>query len=137
MLRGSMVAALFALALAACGGEDTPAVQPTLTNVQAQIFDVSCTFSACHAGAAAQAGLDLTGPVHAKLLRASTEDPARQLVVAGSPDTSFLMDKVLGRNLPTTPVGQTMSTIMPPGSMLEAERIALLRAWIAAGAQDD
>lgn len=134
-LGAALVVAL--VALPACGPDDPPAIEPKLSVLQEKVFDVSCTFSSCHSTASAQAGLVLVAPVHARLLAASTEVPGRALVVAGSPDASFLMDKLLGRDLPADPVGQSSSTIMPPGSMLEAERIEAVRAWIAAGALDD
>lgn len=116
--------------LGACGGEE--ATDPTLSQVEQQVFAASCAFSSCHQGAAAAGGLNLEGSTHAKLVGVdSTQVAGRKLVVAGNPDASYLMDKLRGTNLAENTVQ------MPPGMPLEAERIELVRAWIAAGAQND
>lgn len=115
-------------------GED-PA---TLTRVETEVFSFSCTFSACHNGPAPKAGLSLVAPTHAKLVGVlSTEKPTHALIAPGDPDASFLLDKLLGRELPTAPQGDQPWVQMPPGLPLEDDRIDLVRRWIAAGALDD
>jgi len=131
-----------ALMVAACGGTEEPpptVMTPTLTRVEAEVFKVSCGISsACHEGVAAQKGLDLSGDTHAKLVGVmSAQKPGALLVKAGSPDESYLMDKILGRNLPA-PTGAERNDPMPaPRGVTEADRVELVRAWIAAGAKDD
>lgn len=139
-----LLALPFALVLlVACGGEPDPPppppVDPTLTNVQNRVLSLSCSLSgSCHKGASAAGQLNLeTGMSHAQLMRASTEVTTKMLVVAGQPDASYLMDKLLNRNLPTSPNPQDPWTSMPPGVLLEADRLELIRAWIAAGAKND
>jgi hypothetical protein len=126
--------ALVLCSLAACGSEEAA---PTFTRIQKEVFNPSCTFSACHSGGNPAGGMDLTEPAHAKIVDvASTEKPSAKRVVPGDPDSSYLMDKLLDRNLPAAPQGETW-TSMPPGGSIEADRIELVRAWIAAGAKND
>lgn len=89
------------------------------------IFTTHCV--GCH-GAQPQAGLDLRdGAAHAALVGvASTEVPTTQRVTPGDPAASYLAQK-LG---PDPAVGETM----PLGGSLPADRVALISAWIAAGA---
>ncbi|MCC7384291.1 MAG: hypothetical protein IT384_20770 [Deltaproteobacteria bacterium] len=122
-----------ALSAAACGGDEPP----KLSEIQTTVFTVSCTFSACHAGANPKAALSLEAPVYDKIVnKDAVEKPGAKLVVPGDPDASFLMDKLLNRNLPMAPAGETWG-VMPLGGMLEADRIENIRAWIAAGANND
>jgi hypothetical protein len=119
--------------VAACGGEPTG----TLNEIQTRVFTPSCTFSACHQGSAPAGGLDLTAMTHSRLVGVpSTEKPTAMRVAAGAPDTSYVMDKLLNRNLPMAPAGEVW-TSMPPGGTLEADRMELIRSWIAAGAAND
>lgn len=108
---------------------------PQLAEVQTEVFTVSCTFSSCHSGPAPRAGLDLTAVTRARLVdMAATERPDKPLVAAGDPDGSFLLDKLLDRDLPSAPATEPEWTSMPPGMPLEAERLDLVRQWIDAGA---
>lgn len=106
------------------------ALEPTLTNVQAEVFR-SCTFSSCH-GSTPAGGLDLLpGESHKELVGvASSEKPELMRVVAGDPDASYLMMKMKGDP-------SIVSDEMPPGAPLPADKIALVEDWIAAGAQDN
>ena len=111
-------------------GED-----PTLAEVNTQVFSVSCVFSSCHSGPTPRAGLNLTSEVYQALVGVpSTEKPSAMRVVAGAPDASFLLDKLLGRNLPQGPANEPEWTAMPPDGRLEDQRIDLIRDWIEAGA---
>ncbi|MGM0557976.1 MAG: hypothetical protein ACQEVA_16440, partial [Myxococcota bacterium] len=76
--------------------EDTPADaeplrEPTLTNLEDQVFSVSCAFSACHGGNGAAAGLSLVGDdVHGSLMDHQVASPTDMpLVDPGNPDNSW------------------------------------------------
>lgn len=130
---------LLALLFAGCTGapaDDTgTALAPTLTNVQAEIFTPSCAFSTCHGSSGGGASdLDLSdGNAHGELVGVAAVDAVGEtLVVAGDAAASYLVKKC-------TP-GATGLTgePMPDGSEgLDEERLALLTAWIDAGADDD
>jgi hypothetical protein len=121
--------------LAACGGDDAP----TIAEVEAQVFTTGCALQSCHGMTGnPPGGLNLTAPVFAKIVNVdSTQKPGTKLVVPGSPDTSYLMDKMLGRNLPAPPMGERRDAMPPPSGGLEADRIEMVRAWIAAGAKNE
>ncbi len=77
---------------------------------------------------------------------ASNEVPSKMRVVAGDTMNSYLMDKVLDRNLPTGPSGMTGSncncptpwTFMPLGGpKIDANQMQELSSWIAAGAMNN
>lgn len=112
---------------------DTPA--PTLTEVQTELLTPSCAFSTCHGnGGGGAADLDLSdGRSHAELVNVeSTDAPGEILVVPGDPDASYLVKKC------TPGATGIVGEPMPDGSDgLDEERLAMLRAWIAAGALDD
>lgn len=138
MSREGFRAAMAVVSVMGCGGSASNSeLAPTMTNVQVEIFDKSCgRFLGCHQGAAPAADLNLEAPARAKLQRASVQRPERLLVVPEDPEASFLMDKLLGRGLPVGIPGGSVR--MPPSSpSIEAERLELVRAWIAAGALDN
>lgn len=124
--------------------EDTPAdavaeSAATFANVRAQVLTPSCTFSACHGGARPAAGLDLLSEgVHGRLLAhqpvAATAQP---LVAAGDPAGSWLYT-LLSQCDPHTQTGDHYPH-MPYNSpaLLDPALVALVRDWIAAGAQDN
>lgn len=113
----------------ACAAE-APGAPATYTDVKAKVF-VSCAFSTCHKGASPAGGLSLEGDARAQLVdKAASGVPGRKRVVPGDPGASYLMDKL---TLTKPAVGDPM----PPGGALEAERIEMVRSWIAAGAQAD
>jgi len=91
----------------------------------------NCTFEACHGGGNPQRGLSLVSPTYANLVnKPATEVPGRMRVVPGDAEASYLYEK-LTRPRPA------MGTQMPPGQPLDVDKVELVRAWIAAGAQDD
>lgn len=116
------------LALAACG-EPSPAAPATLSEIEAEIFVKSCTFSACHKGAAPAGGLSLEGGTHAKLVDVAAVGTMATLVVPGDPDASYLMEKLTAMPAVGDP--------MPPGAPLSSAKIEMIRGWIEAGAADD
>ena len=121
--------------LVACTAGDKPddtgnGLAPTLTNVQAEIFTPSCAFSTCHGSGA---DMDLSeGKAHAEIVNVAAMDAVDQtLVVPGDSAASYLVKKCAAE---AGIVGEPM----PDGSDgLDAERLALLKAWIDAGAMND
>lgn len=92
------------------------------------ILAESCGTTGCHDDSAqAQEGLDLLSPnVESRVVdvnAAGVGCTSRLLVVAGDPDTSYLMDKVL--NTPGI-----CGTQMPVVGFLEPAEIEVLRQWI-------
>ena len=142
-LRGALLAALAAAALAGCGGGsgegldangrplgeggETGALQPTLASIQANVFTPVCT--GCHAGASAPVGLRLDAANAYALLVgvASGEVSSLQRVKPGDPDNSYLIQKLQGN--------AAAGARMPfGGPYLDDATIAVIRTWIANGA---
>lgn len=131
-----------ALVLGGCGddsgtsdasGDTGPTTPPsTLTEVEEQIFALSCAFSSCHSGANGASGLNLEGKTHARLVDVDANDaPGKKLVVAGDPESSYLFEKCQA----DPAVGDAMP--LGGGTGLDAERLEMLRSWILAGAEDN
>jgi hypothetical protein len=150
-------AALLALAIAGCagsgfesggggggGGKCKQPPAPTVSyagNIQ-PIYNRSCTTStACHVGATAADGLQLTQGVSygATVNVRSPQQPKLLLVKPGDPDASYLLRKVEG--------GPNISGLqMPqgcPGNPLggavcpSADEITAIRTWISECAQNN
>lgn len=104
--------------------------EPTLDNIQTNIFDTNCAVSGCHQGPNAPLGLDLSeGNARDNLVNVpSTEVPDLLRVDPGAPDRSYLVRKIEGA---PGIVGQRMPRGRPP---LSEEQIQLIRTWIAEGA---
>lgn len=92
-----------------------------------QVFDESCATAGCHDDVTAAADLDLLSPnVESRLVDVNSKSLAcqtRVLVVAGDPDSSYLMDKVLGT------IGICDSR-MPLLGVLSDSDTDVLRQWI-------
>jgi hypothetical protein len=129
-----LVLLLCVLTLSACGGMDPqPCAAPhNFAVIQTRVINLSCSLSSsCHRGGASAAGqlsLEMPGAYEA-LMRPAMADPSKMLIVPGDPDHSYVMDKLLNRN-----VG---NLFMPPTGQIEADRIELVRCWIADGAMND
>lgn len=115
-------------------------IAPTGSAIVERVFAKSCGFaSSCHGGSAPKEGLALDTVdrlFSTAVSKRSTQSSTRKLVEPGSPDDSYLLDKLLGRDLQVDPgTGQT-SDIMPqpPSDPLCAAKTAAVRAWIQAGA---
>jgi hypothetical protein len=149
--QGASLAAclLAALTAAACAAESaeapdvTLAEAPTMNAVYSQVLEPRCTFSSCHSAPTVAAKLDLTreGMCKALVNTSSCLFPRRMLVVPSDPESSFLMHKLTGSALTEQPDGNCSSASNLPmpfgGTTLPADEIALVRAWIAAGAPCD
>lgn len=109
---------LLTLVAFALPGLPTPAAGAQWSDVQ-EIFRQQCVI--CHQGANAPLGLRLDS--HDGVMTGSADGA---VIVAGAPEESELIRRVIGESLPRMPLTG------PP--WLGAEDIATLRAWIAAGA---
>lgn len=133
--------AVWILAACATGGDtaDTATLEPTFTNVQAEVFTPSCGFSTCHGQGQGSANLLLTeGAAYADLVGVLAEGDANSgappegavRVVPGDAASSYLVTKLSGE-------GELVGDVMPDPAGLDADRLALVVAWIDAGAADD
>ncbi|MBI1805459.1 MAG: hypothetical protein HYR76_00220 [Ignavibacteria bacterium] len=140
--KGWYIFLLLALQVPSCKKDDTsvnpqPPVEPKLSSIQAQIFDVNgCSTTTCH-GASASGGLKLTtGVSFAQLVDVpSTNDGDHQppfvRVKPGVPDSSFLVIKL------TAPSPRQGSLMPRVGSKLSDDKINAIRTWILNGAQNN
>ena len=112
------------------GGTDDGTLKPTFASIQSQVLTPRCT--GCHSGAAAPVGLRLdAGNSYALLVSmASGESPSLLRVNPGKPDDSYLIQKLEGR----AAVGARMPL---GGPFLDAATIAVIRDWVAHGAQNN
>ncbi|MFN3199164.1 MAG: c-type cytochrome domain-containing protein [Bradymonadia bacterium] len=109
-------------AMAGAGG--MIAGDPTYDGQVKAILDGSCAFPGCHGGDAPAVNLDLTsyaGFTAGGLSGVLTSD-------SGDPADSLLIKRVRALD---------GFTSMPPGSMLPADQLDILDAWIAAGAPEN
>ncbi len=107
-------------------------LKPTLSSIQANVFDKNCTSPGCHGGLQPQDELYLEdGQSYRNLVNVpSIQIQDLLLVNPGEPDSSYLLDKLEGLKL----VGERM----PMGdSELPAEDIQAIREWIKQGAPDN
>lgn len=111
---GATVGCLSALAIL----QGAALAQPSFTEV-APIFEQRCII--CHSGAGAPLSLRLDS--YDGLMAGSANGP---VVVPGAPDASELVMRIRGESLPRMPLTG------PP--FLDDEQIALIEAWVAAGA---
>jgi uncharacterized protein (TIGR03118 family) len=107
------------------------AAAPTLATLQSTIFGPRC--SGCHTGGGASLpssmNLSSASATAAALIGVnSTERPTLQRVAAGSPSTSYVVDKLEGAS---TIVGSRMPL---GGPFLSQTEIDSVKAWIQAGA---
>ncbi len=147
-MRGSRAAAVTVLALLpmiwSCAGDGTGLDEfgnplgtsivpmgPTLTSIQANIFNPICT--PCHTGASAPQGLALDEGVARQNLVSvpSREMPNMVRIYPGYPDSSYLVWKIEGRS---EIIGGRMPFQLPP---LHPEQIDAIKGWIAGGALDN
>ena len=131
-MRGGvqMIAILF---LMACGTDDRPA---SWAFIHAAIIKPNCATVSCHSDGNAQANIRLHSRQAAYLALVEDDcdavapDPTvnRSYVNATAPDSSFLMELLLGDNVKRS---------MPPDRLLPLADVELIEAWITAGALCD
>lgn len=112
---------------------DSDELQPTLTDIQANIFDTSCALSGCHGNASPQLGQDLSaGQSFTNIVNVpSVEQPALLRINPGDPEGSYLFRKIRGD-------ANIAGARMPLGrSPLTDEQIELIENWILDGALDN
>ncbi len=104
---------------------------PTFSEIQANVFTPTCATSTCHSGGAPSAGLNLESANSYTMLVGipSSQDAGVMRVLAGNPDSSYLVQKLEG-----TASG---GGIMPPSGALDQATIDTIRQWITDGAIDD
>lgn len=104
---------------------------PTFSEIQANVFTPTCATSTCHSGGAPSAGLNLESASSYSMLVGipSSQDAGVMRVLAGNPDSSYLVQKLEG-----TASG---GGIMPPSGALDQATIDTIRQWITDGAIDD
>lgn len=118
--------------LLACGdkGGDSGGGEPTFSRVRDEVLVPSCAFSSCHGSGTGGLSIDESGGYEALVDVESVGMPGEILVIPGDPDQSYLVRKLEGGP-------DIAGDEMPPGGLLDEERLQLVRDWIAAGAQDD
>ena len=116
----------------ACDGDCIDEILPTLTSIQGEVFDISCTASACHDAEFPEAMLDLSSAIQSGLNLVdinSVQVPSSLRVAPGDSSASYLMNKLLGVDmaLGTTRMPQLDNALCTP-------RIEAIRQWINDGA---
>lgn len=162
----SAAAAIMGTMTAGCADDEVPPPASTCASFESvtgspsfafdvmPVFQLSCNFSPCHDAmssnpaeglvlgprsgeAASQPAIDA---VHAGLVGVDATRADEKLVVAGSPEQSFLIGKLHYRDDPSfNRCGfdcEDCGTLMPQGNLepMDAARIELIAAWIQSGA---
>jgi hypothetical protein len=117
-------------------GEFAKPLEPKLSSLQHEVFDVSCNAPSCH-GSGVKGGLSLidTNSYEQLVGKQGTTDrkntPPLFRVKPRSPDSSFLYIKI------TSP-DTTQGELMPKGSdKLPRDKIDAIRQWIMSGAPNN
>jgi hypothetical protein len=115
-----------------CDGVCIDEVAPTLTSIQTNVFQISCTASSCHDANAPAEMLDLSSLAASEtnLIDVDAEQVDGKRVTSGDSTASYLMNKLLGEGMA---LGTTrMPQLKPDG--LCAPKIEAIRQWIDDGA---
>lgn len=114
---------------------DPNRIEPTLSDIQTNIFNLSCAVSGCHVGGSPNLPgvMDLrAGQARANTVGVPSIENANLLRIdPGNPDDSYLVWKIEGR---PEIAGAQMPRGRPP---LAQEQITAIREWIADGAPDN
>lgn len=102
------------------------AMAPTAADVQA-IYDARCT--PCHTNGAATGGINLDDHVASTVDIGSTQADM-PLITPGDRENSYLWRKLQGTHIEAGGLGQ----LMPTSGALDAADLAVIGAWIDAGA---
>ncbi|TAK55182.1 MAG: hypothetical protein EPO24_12370 [Bacteroidetes bacterium] len=117
-------------------GTPPATIEPTLSSIQAQVFNGTCALTSCH-GSAAAGGLNLTdGISYGQLVNVRSNGdginvPPFYRVQPGQPDSSFLYIKL------TSPAPQQGARMPQGGASLSQEKLDAIRQWILNGAGND
>ena len=121
--------ALLLSAMLACGGGDEAGVSFS-GNVQ-PILTVQCLGGGCHDAPFPAENLDLRpGAAYDQLVGVMAKQCESTLVVAGDPDASYLVNKLVG-------VDQCDGLRMPNQAGLQPDDFQTILDWIDAGAPDN
>lgn len=146
-----LVVVALGIGLARCGGSSGPVVvEAKLSDIEQKIFKPSCALSSsCHQSARASTGnLNLSaGAAFAQIVGVDADNPAaralgKKRVVAGQPDQSFLVQKIVNMGFAACTDTRTPSPrlcnegfAMPDqGTKLPQQHIDAIRTWITNGA---
>ncbi len=115
-----------------CDGVCIDEVASTLTAIQSEVFQVSCTASSCHDADQPQANLDLSSLTASEtnLIDVEADQVAENRVTPGEPDASYLMNKLLGVDMAE---GTTRMPQGDPDGLCEP-KLEAVRQWILDGA---
>ena len=115
-----------------CDGVCIDEIQPTLTSIQAGVFEVSCTASTCHDADAPAEMLDLNSrsASETNLIDVGAEQVEGNRVTSGDSSASYLMNKLLGVDMA---LGTTRMPQLDPDGLC-TPKIDVIRQWIDAGA---
>lgn len=125
------LALLIAAPIVACGpppadDDDDNVTIETYADIQSEVFNKSCALSSsCHTGPNPAASLSLNeGNSCDALVGVPSTQVSAIRVVAGDSASSYIVDKLLDRNLSTT------DPMPPPGGGLEQYKIDAIVTWI-------
>jgi hypothetical protein len=117
------------------GADPCAQVTSTLEHLEQHVFAPTCSRDTCHSGPQSDHSLTLLpGEAHLNLVGVMPDNLQARLagklrVDPGHPENSFLLDKLKGE------LGENEGQRMPRGlGKVPAREIALVEAWIAAGA---
>jgi hypothetical protein len=115
-------------------------IQPTLSDLDAKYFALSCVFGGCHEASSREGGLNMEADdLHAELVNVPAFDekagPRGKIrVIPFDAENSFLVEKLEGRQ------ARDEGNLMPDGTDVPIDpqcRIKLVREWIDNGALDN
>ena len=114
------------------GPSQTLPFEPTLSNIQEQVFTPNCTFSGCHSGSSPAGQMNLEDGNAYMFLVNVPSTKANIRVVDGDADASFIIDKLEGN------LSGTEGSRMPLGGpYLDQDVIDAIRVWIDNGAENN
>ncbi|MCZ6807277.1 MAG: hypothetical protein O7F08_10015 [Deltaproteobacteria bacterium] len=117
-----------------CDGVCIPEIETTLEGaqgIQAAVFDISCTLSACHDSQAPQEMLSLISVEvsRANLIDVEAVQVSKPRVDPGNVENSYIINKVLGEGIAPTTLQMPFGIIPLCDAKIEA-----LVEWVALGA---
>jgi hypothetical protein len=122
-----------------CGSTCITTIAPTFDGLYAGVFKKSCVFDSCHGGTAPKEHLGMATPDDAftNLVGVSSQQqPGLLRVDPSHPDSSYVVDKMRGRNLGivTTTSEASEPMPLPPSKPLCEAKIEIVEEWIRQGA---